>query len=145
MQMTETKRWRFKGPEMEGAIARWYARVRGSQSQLEAYRKQASQLTAGLLPGALGQPHVSVIEISARALSLHLGPVSLFVGVVLGPGGADGLPEAYGRTDRQQKGEGRGYSQHLAVFADEFVEPVGGGRRAGFNGLILQESLEVAG
>ncbi|TMC37319.1 MAG: class I SAM-dependent methyltransferase [Chloroflexi bacterium] len=50
--MTETKRWRFKGPEMEGAIARWYARVRGSQSQLEAYRKQASQLTAGLLPGA---------------------------------------------------------------------------------------------
>ena len=52
MQMTESKRWRFKGPEMEGAIARWYARVRGSQSQLEAYRKQASQLTAGLLPGA---------------------------------------------------------------------------------------------
>jgi len=52
MQMTETKRWRFKGPEMEGPIARWYARVRGSQSQLEAYRKQASQLTAGLSQGA---------------------------------------------------------------------------------------------
>ncbi len=52
MQMTETKRWRFKGPEMEGPIARWYARVRGSQSQLEAYRKQASQLTAGLPQGA---------------------------------------------------------------------------------------------
>jgi len=52
MQMTESKRWRFKGPEMEGPIARWYARVRGSQSQLEAYRKQASQLTAGLPQGA---------------------------------------------------------------------------------------------
>src|SRR5437879_13162493 len=52
MQMTETRRWRFKGPEMEGPIARWYARVRGSQSQLDAYRKQAFQLTAGLPSGA---------------------------------------------------------------------------------------------
>jgi len=52
MQMTETRRWRFKGPEMEGPIARWYARVRGSQSQLDAYRKQAFQLTAGLRDGA---------------------------------------------------------------------------------------------
>jgi len=52
MQITETRRWRFKGPEMEGPIARWYARVRGSQSQLEAYRKQAFQLTAGLRDGA---------------------------------------------------------------------------------------------
>src|SRR5438046_10035415 len=48
MQMTESKRWRFKGPEMEGPIARWYARVRGSQSQLEEYRKQASQLPTDL-------------------------------------------------------------------------------------------------
>jgi ubiquinone/menaquinone biosynthesis C-methylase UbiE len=52
MQMTETGRWRFKGPEMEGPIARWYARVRGSESQLDTYRKQASQLTAGLPDGA---------------------------------------------------------------------------------------------
>ena len=52
MQMTETRRWRFKGPEMEGPIARWYARVRGSKSQLDAYRKQASQITAGLPAGA---------------------------------------------------------------------------------------------
>ena len=37
---------------MEGPIARWYARVRGSESQLEAYRKQATHLTAGLLDGA---------------------------------------------------------------------------------------------
>src|SRR5438132_3218701 len=52
MQMTETRRWRFKGPEMEGPIARWYARVRGSKSQLDAYREQASQITAGLPAGA---------------------------------------------------------------------------------------------
>jgi ubiquinone/menaquinone biosynthesis C-methylase UbiE len=37
---------------MEGPVARWYAKVRGSQSQLEAYRKQAAQLTAGLPEGA---------------------------------------------------------------------------------------------
>ena len=60
MQTTESKRWRFKGPEMEGPIARWYARVRGSQSQLEAYRKQASQLTAGLPQGA------RVLEVAPR-------------------------------------------------------------------------------
>ena len=52
MQAMETRRWRFKGPEMEGPIARWYARVRGSQSQLEAYRKQGSQLTSSLPDGA---------------------------------------------------------------------------------------------
>jgi ubiquinone/menaquinone biosynthesis C-methylase UbiE len=52
VQTMETRRWRLKGPEMEGPIARWYARVRGSQSQIEAYRKQAAQLTAGLLDGA---------------------------------------------------------------------------------------------
>ena len=52
MQMTETRRWRFKGPEMEGPIARWYARVRGTQRQLAAYREQARQLTAGLPAGS---------------------------------------------------------------------------------------------
>lgn len=52
MQTMETRRWRLKGPEMEGPIARWYARVRGSKSQIEAYREQAAQLTAGLLDGA---------------------------------------------------------------------------------------------
>lgn len=49
---TETRRWRFKGPEMEGPVARWYARVRGSNSQIQAYHKQAGQLTAGLPDGA---------------------------------------------------------------------------------------------
>lgn len=52
MPMTETRRWRFKGPEMEGPIARWYARLRGSASQLDAYRRQATQLTRGLPAGS---------------------------------------------------------------------------------------------
>lgn len=52
MEITETRRWRFKGPEMEGPVARWYARVRGTASQLDAYRKQARELTAGLSKGA---------------------------------------------------------------------------------------------
>ncbi len=52
MQMTETSRWRFKGPEMEGPIARWYARVRGTERQLAQYRRQASEITAGLPAGA---------------------------------------------------------------------------------------------
>lgn len=51
MEMTETRRWRFKGPEMEGPIARWYARMRGSASQLDTYRSQARQLTEGIPAG----------------------------------------------------------------------------------------------
>jgi ubiquinone/menaquinone biosynthesis C-methylase UbiE len=37
---------------MEGPVARWYARVRSSKSQIEAYRKQALRLTSGLPAGA---------------------------------------------------------------------------------------------
>ena len=58
MQMTEERRWRFKGPEMEGSVARWYARVRGSDSQLALYRRQARELTEGLADGA------SVLEVA---------------------------------------------------------------------------------
>jgi ubiquinone/menaquinone biosynthesis C-methylase UbiE len=43
---------RLRLPEMEGAIARWYTRVRGSGSQLEACRKQAAELTEGRPSGA---------------------------------------------------------------------------------------------
>ena len=52
MQARTVARWRFKGPEMEGAVARWYAKVRSSGSQIEEYRKQAAQLTEGLAGGA---------------------------------------------------------------------------------------------
>ncbi|MBY8872948.1 class I SAM-dependent methyltransferase [Micromonospora sp. PLK6-60] len=39
-------------PEMEGATARWYARNRGSASQLAEYRRQAARLADGLPAGA---------------------------------------------------------------------------------------------
>jgi ubiquinone/menaquinone biosynthesis C-methylase UbiE len=52
--VSATRQKRFKVvPEMQGVVARWYARQRGSASQLEAYRAQAAQLTAGLPPGAV--------------------------------------------------------------------------------------------
>lgn len=76
MQMTETRRWRFKGPEMEGPVARWYARVRGTQRQLVAYREQARQLTDGLPDGSAvlevaPGPGYLAIEM-ARAGMLHV-------------------------------------------------------------------------
>jgi ubiquinone/menaquinone biosynthesis C-methylase UbiE len=52
MQVKVRSRLRFKRPEMEGAVARWYARLRRSGSQLEGYRKQAAELTEGLPAGA---------------------------------------------------------------------------------------------
>jgi ubiquinone/menaquinone biosynthesis C-methylase UbiE len=50
--MSATPRRRFQVPEMEGRTARWYARTRGSASQLEVCRRDAARLTAGLEPGA---------------------------------------------------------------------------------------------
>ena len=52
MQLVETRRWRFRGPEMEGAVARWYARLRSSPSQIAAWRKEAARLTRALADGA---------------------------------------------------------------------------------------------
>jgi ubiquinone/menaquinone biosynthesis C-methylase UbiE len=52
MQARAVARWRIKGPEMEGVVARWYSRIRGTRSQIEAYRKEAERLTRGLPEGA---------------------------------------------------------------------------------------------
>src|SRR5579864_7601256 len=52
MQAAEAGRWRFKAPEMEGAIARWYAGIRGSDRQIQSYREQAALLTNGLAAGS---------------------------------------------------------------------------------------------
>ena len=58
MQARTDARWRIKGPEMEGVVARWYARIRGTDSQIEQYRKEAGRLTGGLPAGA------SVLEVA---------------------------------------------------------------------------------
>lgn len=52
MQATAVARWRIKGPEMEGVVARWYSRIRGTKTQIEAYRKEAERLTSRLPEGA---------------------------------------------------------------------------------------------
>ncbi len=52
MQAKVRTQIRFKGPEMEGPVARWYAKLRRSGNQIEEYRKQAAQLTEGLPAGA---------------------------------------------------------------------------------------------
>jgi ubiquinone/menaquinone biosynthesis C-methylase UbiE len=52
MQATAVARWRIKGPEMEGVVARWYSRIRGTRSQIEAYRKEAERLTSRLPEGS---------------------------------------------------------------------------------------------
>lgn len=67
---------------MEGAIARWYARTRGTESQIADWRRQADVLTRDLAPGSqvlevapgpgylaielakLGRVHVSALDIS---------------------------------------------------------------------------------
>src|SRR5947209_20344576 len=52
MQMTEKQQKGYKGLAMEGIVARWYAGIRRSASQIEEWRKQASHLTGGLPDGA---------------------------------------------------------------------------------------------
>ena len=52
MSATTAYRRRLLLPEMEGLTARWYADLRGTPQQVEAWRRQASELTAGLPPGA---------------------------------------------------------------------------------------------
>lgn len=52
MQATAKRQKGYKGLAMEGAVARWYAGLRSSESQIEEYRRQALRLTAGLPNGA---------------------------------------------------------------------------------------------
>jgi hypothetical protein len=52
MQGTVRREKGYKGLGMEGAVARWYAGLRSTESQLDEYRQQASRLTAGLPNGA---------------------------------------------------------------------------------------------
>src|SRR5260370_41521915 len=52
MQAKAGARGRVKGTEREGLVARWYARIRGTASQIESYRKEAGRLTDSLPAGA---------------------------------------------------------------------------------------------
>jgi len=52
MQTTQKRQKGYKGLAMEGIVARWYARIRRSGSQIEEWRKQAAHLTGALPDGA---------------------------------------------------------------------------------------------
>jgi len=51
--MSTLNRRRHLLPEMEGFSARWYARERGTPSQIAVVRRQAAQLTEGMANGAI--------------------------------------------------------------------------------------------
>lgn len=93
MQATDTNRRQkgYKGLAMEGSIARWYARIRSSGSQIAQWRAQAAHLTAGLPDGAdvlevapgpgyfavelarLGRFHVTGLDISHTFVEIARG------------------------------------------------------------------------
>ena len=52
MQTMDKQQKGYKGLAMEGIVARWYTRIRSSESQIEAWRKQATHLTGDLPEGA---------------------------------------------------------------------------------------------
>ena len=58
MEAKAAARWRIKGPEMEGVVARWYTRIRRSGSQIQANRREAERLTSRLPAGA------SILEVA---------------------------------------------------------------------------------
>ena len=62
---------RFRIPEMEGRTAHWYARQRGTDTQLRLVREQAAQLTA-LLPAP--EPPVGAEGLPSRAEILEVAP-----------------------------------------------------------------------
>ena len=80
--MKDSRRERFGALTMEGPVARWYTRLRGTDVQRAAFRERASQLTEGLAAGSsvlelapgsgflaveiarLGQYQVSALDIS---------------------------------------------------------------------------------
>ena len=62
-------------PEMEGGPARWYAKLRGTESQMVEYRKRAVDLTAGLPDGAgilevAPGPGYQAVEMARRGMAV---------------------------------------------------------------------------
>ena len=113
MQTTQKRQKGYKGLAMEGLVARWYASIRRSGSQIQEWRKQAAHLTGGLPDGAdvlevapgpgyfaielarLGRLHVTGLDIShtfvalARANARQAG-----VSVDFQQGNVSGMPFA---------------------------------------------------
>jgi ubiquinone/menaquinone biosynthesis C-methylase UbiE len=80
MQVKVRSQRRLKLPEMEGVVARWYTGLRSSGPQLEAYRKQAPTLTAGLEAGAdvlEVAPGPGYLAIEVARLGFHVTGVDI--------------------------------------------------------------------
>jgi ubiquinone/menaquinone biosynthesis C-methylase UbiE len=76
MQVTITRQKGYKGVGMEGFIARWYTKTRGSASQLAGWRAQAAEIARDLPDGAdilevAPGPGYFAIEL-ARVGKLHI-------------------------------------------------------------------------
>lgn len=118
MQMAEKQQKGYKGMAMEGIIARWYAGVRRSGSQIGEWKKQAAQLTSGLHAGAdilevapgpgyfsiemarLAQFHVTGLDISHTFVEIareNARPAG--VSVDFQQGNASSMPFAEGSFD----------------------------------------------
>jgi ubiquinone/menaquinone biosynthesis C-methylase UbiE len=108
----------YIGMPMEGMIARWYARIRGSSSQIADWRKQASELTSRLPDGAdvlevapgpgyfaiemarLGRLHIAGLDISHTFVEIaRKNARKVGVTVDFREGDASTLPFADGSFD----------------------------------------------
>lgn len=118
MQTTEKRQKGYKGLAMEGVVARWYARIRRSGSQIQEWRKQAAHLTGGLPDGAdvlevapgpgyfaielarLGRLHVTGLDISHTFVALaRENARQAGVSVDFQQGNASSMPFADGSFD----------------------------------------------
>ena len=100
----ETKRRKLI-PEMEGPMARWYAKQRGSEPQLAAWRRQAAELAAGLAPGApvlevAPGPGYLSIELARLGFAVTGLDIShTFVALASDRARAEGVPVDFRRGD----------------------------------------------
>ncbi len=117
--MQATKRPKgYKGMPMEGMVARWYAKIRRSGSQIEDWRREAVQLTGHLPDGArilevapgpgyfaielarLGRFHVTGLDISHTFVALATENArQAGARVDFHQGDASGMPFADGSFD----------------------------------------------
>jgi ubiquinone/menaquinone biosynthesis C-methylase UbiE len=113
MQAEVSRQKGYKGLPMEGFVARRYAKLRQSGNQIEEWRKQAAQLTAGLPDGAdilelapgpgyfaielarLGRFHVAGLDISRTFVEIeHENALQAGVEVAFQLGDASQMPFA---------------------------------------------------
>jgi ubiquinone/menaquinone biosynthesis C-methylase UbiE len=104
--MTDIEKKRRKLiPEMEGRQARYYARLRGTESQMAEYRRRAVELTEGLPAGAdilevAPGPGYLAVEIARRGFTVTAVDVSsTFVEIAADYAKAQGVEATFRQGD----------------------------------------------